>query len=255
MNPSSIFRRCTELLLVCIALLSLGSGAAADEALFPQRPLPADRADVGVVFIGGLGDEVSGIVAGLRHVTPSLLMEGETREGRAYYCWHADHPGATLEDAPRSIARDVEAFRRVHPGADVVLVGHSLGGSVALRTAQHLSPSQGRVYLLTLDAVDCTLQPARPESVAWWGNSYVVHSASRRDVIAKWGGRWGACDGADVNICFDGREEDESGSPYIHDHAAALLMSRKGKLSSRGGKKASLLDGLRHARRQGRFLP
>ena len=152
-----------------------------------------------------------------------------------------------LEAAARAIAEDIAAFRRRNPGADIVLIGHSLGASTAWRTALLLAPpsqpTSGKVYLLTLDPVDRTMRPSRPETVAWWGNGYVTHSTSLRDFIAVWGGRWGACPGADMNLCFDGRSQDEKGQPYIHDHAAALLLSR-------GGHASSLLEGLRQARQR-----
>lgn len=228
---------------------SEGSIHAAEEGStrYPQHPLSACVADVGIVFIGGLGDEISGIVAELRSRSPSFLRIGETRELRAYYHWHAGNPGMTLEAASRAIAEDIAAFRRRNPGADVILIGHSLGASTAWRTALLLTPpsqpSSGKVYLLTLDPVDRSIRPSRPETVAWWGNGYVAHSASLRDFIAVWGGRWGACPGADMNLCFDGRNRDEEGQPYIHDHAAALLLSR-------GGRSSSLLEGLQQARQR-----
>jgi len=204
---------------------------------------------VGIVFIGGLGDEISGIVAELWRRSPSFLLKGEIRESRAYYHWHAGNPGMTLEAASQAIAADIAAFQHRNPGADIVLIGHSLGASTAWRTAlllaspSRLSPSSGKIYLLTLDPVDRTMRPSRPETVAWWGNGYVAHSISLRDFIAVWGGRWGACPGADMNLRFDGRRRDEKGEPYIHDHAAALLLSR-------GGRSSSLLEGLRQARQR-----
>ncbi len=262
MSLSSFFRRCVECCLVWGTVVSAtagaacpsrhpqsacapeaGASAAEDVVRYSQHPLPVGAADVGVVFIGGLGDEISGIVAELQRRAPSLLLPGETRELRAYYHWHAGTPERTLKAASQAIAEDMAAFRHRNPGADVVLIGHSLGASTALRAALLLKPSSGRVYLLTLDPVDRTMRPSRPEAVAWWGNGYVAHSASRRDFIAVWGGRWGDCPGADRNLCFDGRRRDEEGHPYIHDNAAALLLSR-------GGRTSSLLEELRQARQR-----
>ena len=194
-----------------------------------QRPLPAQHAEVALVFIGGLGDEISGIVDSLSRRTPAASL-GVQNALRAYYHWNCDN----VEDATagyRSIAEDVAAFRRANPQADVVLLGHSMGGAAALQVASLLPEHEGagRVFVVTLDPVDRIVQPVRPQGVSWWGNAYVENSLSGHDFIAVVGGRWGHCAQADLNICFDGRRTDEYGYHYIHDDAEALFISAGGQ--------------------------
>lgn len=200
----------------------------------PQQPLAEHGQGVALIFIGGFGDEISGIV-------PHMLAElpaPATPDTRAYYHWHAGYPADCARGAA-ALAGHIRAYRRTNPAADVVLIGHSMGASMALRVAAELEPQEGRVFLVTLDPADRSYTPRRPSSVAWWGNTYVVNSQSGHDYIAELGGRWNACAGADINLRFDGRQADEAGYLYIHDNAFSLMCSRG------HGRHASLWDILR----------
>lgn len=196
-------------------------GAAATVA-YPQIPLTAQEGTA-FIFIGGIGDEFSGIMHQLCTLAPALTYRHP--ENRAYYHWHGGNP-AEYAKAPELIARHIGAFRAASPRADVVLTGHSMGAATALKTAQLLEPSQGRVFLVTLDPVDRSTKPERPRSVTWWGNGYVRHSRSVRDIVPVLGGRWGKCAAADLNIVFDGNTRDEQGYFYIHDYAYSMFLSR-----------------------------
>ncbi len=203
--------------------------APAQQHLSPQRPLQAQSAELALVFIGGFGDEISGIIDYMARQLPPLAEN----EARAYYHWN----GGVVEDATRgyqAIADAVSAFRAKNPGADVVLIGHSMGAATALKAAELLPASatpKGRIFLVTLDPADRVVQPIRPASVHWWGNAYVVNSQSGHDFIAAWGGRWNHCKQADVNIRFNGLKSDEYGYEFIHDNALSLFMSRRGSVS------------------------
>ena len=188
-----------------------------------QRPLPATGKGRAVVFIGGLGDEVSGIMSDLAFYTPALLPGRE--ETRAYYYCHAGLADMAPLAAPKLIAAHIEAYRRNTPGADVVLLGHSLGASTALKAANLLQEGRGRVFLLTSDPVDRSVTPVRPASVTWWGNAYVTASQSPQDALYALGGRWNHCEGADINLLFRGTDCNEQGYAYIHDYAHSFLMS------------------------------
>lgn len=203
---------------------------------YPQVPLLPQEAPLALVFIGGFGDEVSGIMEHASRVLPRL--QPSVPEARAYYHWN----GGVVQDARmgyRAIAYDVEAFCKRNAGADVVLIGHSMGCAAALQVANLLAKATvrpKRLLLLTLDPADRSVQPIRPQAVAWWGNAYVEHSRSAHDFIAQLGGRWNHCDGAETNIAFDGRRADEFGHYFIHDNALSLLLSRRGSI------KLSLVD-------------
>ena len=226
-----------SLLLCALPCTPLACGAAeeshgilervadhARRAMFPQTPLPLEKAQAAMVFIGGMADEWTGIVHHLASSTPNL--PGGGRQLRAYHYWHMGAENESAHAAPR-LAERLQAFRTLNPTAPLVLVGHSLGGSTALRAAALLDGKPGGpVYLVTLDPVDRRTKPTRPQCVTWWGNSYIVNSQDARDFIPKLGGRWNACEGADVNIRMDGRERDEYGYPYQHGGAMSMLFCK-----------------------------
>ncbi len=189
--------------------------------LFEQRPLPAVSGSGALLFIGGFGDEVSGIMARLARTTPPLAA---TPGQRAYY-WYA-LPAVEAEETPRRIEADIRAYLALNPQAPVILIGHSMGAATALRSLARFKAGEGRFYLLTLDPVDRGTRPERPACVRWWGNAYVTHSQSPRDFIPELGGRWNACAGADCNLRFDGRRPEMGGYYPIHDDAAGLLLCR-----------------------------
>lgn len=203
----------------------------------PQVPLPEHGRGPAVIFIGGFGDEISRIIPYTMLRVPPLTNGPETR---AYYHWHAGCPD-NVEQGATVICKHIAIYRRKNPGADVILIGHSMGASMALRVAHLLNPADGNVYIITLDPADRGFTPTRPATVIWWGNAYVVNSLSRHDYIAVMGGRWNMCRQADVNLCFDGRQRDEEGYYYIHDNALSLLLSRG------GSKSVSLYDLLSNA--------
>lgn len=227
-----------SLLLACGLVLPAPGEAAPSPARavqpLPQFPLRLEGEGMAVIFIGGFGDEISGIVCQL---AASLPPVADGVENRAYYHWSLGRPDA-LDEGIAGLARQLGEYGTRHPRSPLVLVGHSMGAATALKIAAALPESQ-KVYLLTLDPADRSTKPERPASVAWWGNAYVVASQSGHDFIAEWGGRWNACAGADVNLAYDGRRKDEAGQPYIHDNAASLLMSRGNACGF------SLLDALR----------
>lgn len=209
-------------LLPIVSAESAGTVACAQlRQPLPQLPL-ALRSNGGtaVIFIGGFGDEISRIIPHTMAMLPALTP----KETRAYYHWHGGNP-AEPELGAAQLAERIAQYRQLNPQADLVLIGHSMGATLALRTAAHLNREDGRVFVLTLDPADRSYHPQRAAAVTWWGNAYVINSRSGHDFIAAIGGRWNACREADVNLCFDGRLRDEFGHYYIHDNAFSLLTS------------------------------
>ena len=191
----------------------------------PQVPLTEQGRGSAIIFIGGFGDEISRIMPHVMLRMPALADGPETR---AYYHWHAGQP-ADIAQGATEICSHIAAYRRNNPDADVVLIGHSMGASMALRVAHLLNPEDGAVYVMTLDPADRGYTPYRAPAMTWWGNAYVTNSLSGHDYIAVMGGRWNSCKQADINLRFDGRKRDEAGLHYIHDNALSLLLSRGAK--------------------------
>ena len=196
----------------------------ARKAMYPQTPVSLRKAAAGMLFIGGMADEWTGIMYNTGRHTPPLPIGGN--QVRAYYHWHLGDPG-NFDRAVERLAERLQAFRTINPAAPLLLAGHSLGAATALRVAAKLDGRPGGpVYLVTLDPVDRLTDPTRPKCVTWWGNSYIVNSRDVRDFIPQVGGRWNECKGADVNIRMDGRTQDDYGFPYQHGGARSMLFCK-----------------------------
>lgn len=100
---------------------------------------------------------------------------------------------------------------------------HSYGGSCAVEVARRQAPCPAPLCLLTIDAVARRQKNSRPESVDWWGNSYLGEGGGFMDAVPRMGGRWGHCSGADVNLSFSGFRADRAGHPYCHRRPGPML--------------------------------
>lgn len=205
-------------------ILNAVTGAAQKVAKYQAAPLPKEKADAAMVFVGGMADEYTGIVHGLACNCPWLPITGD--QTRAYYHWHMGDMGS-FDLAPDKLAAELQEFRTLNPAAPVVLIGHSLGASTALQAAARLQGKPGgSIYLLTLDPVNRLVTPKRPDNLAWWGNSYIVNSQDSRDFIPVIGGRWNECKEADYNIRMDGLSKDDYGYFYQHGGAMSQLFCK-----------------------------
>ena len=118
-----------------------------------QMRLPAEQADVAIVFIGGFGDVFTANFRAVYEGMPLLPEAG--KQLRAYYAWDGAE-GHLLSHDTDLIRDDVRAFLQCNPGADVVFVGHSYGGSAVMDVVRQLDPAtHGRIMVATLDAVSC----------------------------------------------------------------------------------------------------
>ncbi len=191
-----------------------------------QEPLRAEQADVAVVFIGGFAEKVCARFRRLYESTPLLPAEG--RQLRAHYAWDGDS-GELFCPGTERIRRDLEAFFAVNPQADLVIVGHSYGGSSAMDVVRHLRGSHGRVLVATVDPVSRLKRSyprERPEGVDFWVNGYCSDYEDWKDSIAWVGGAWRHCPQADLNLPFSGEDRDRSGLRYQHAYPLPLFEDR-----------------------------
>lgn len=191
-----------------------------------QVRLAAETADVAVIFVGGFGEQVS---ARLRTVYESMLpLPGAGRQLRAFYAWDGGR-GCLLAHSTKLLQNDLRAFLRLNPQADIVLVGHSYGGSAVMDALRHLGKDvpRGRTIVLTLDPVSTRKRShprERAEGVDYWINSYCEPYRHGRDILAAIGGPWRECPQADVNLRFSGNDRDAKGRRYQHSRPDSLLM-------------------------------
>ncbi len=191
-----------------------------------QEPLRADQADGAVVFIGGFAEKVAARFRRLYESTPPFPAEG--RQLRAHYCWDGGR-GNVLFHSTARIRRDLEAFFALNPQADLVIVGHSYGGSASMDVVRHLKGPHGRIIVATVDPVsrrERSMPGERPEAVDFWVNSYCSDYEDWKDSVAWVGGAWRHCAQADVNIPFSGKERDRTGKRYQHAYPLQLFEDR-----------------------------
>ncbi len=189
-----------------------------------QMRLPAEQAEVAFIFIGGFGDVFTANFRCVYEGTPLLPCTG--RQLRACYAWDGGQ-GHLLRHDTGLIQQDVRAFLQVNPGADLVFVGHSYGGSAIMDVVRSLQPgSYGKIVVATLDPVSSRARSkprARAEGVLYWVNAYCAPYRSPMDAAAKVGGPWRHCDAADANLCFSGKEKDSEGKRYRHSRPQSLF--------------------------------
>lgn len=189
-----------------------------------QERLPAEKADVAVIFIGGFGEWVLTHIREIYEIMPVLPAEG--RQLRAFYTWHGGR-GPLNGYSTKLIREDLEAFLAVNPNASVVIIGHSYGGSAALDVVRRLEVKPGaHCIVATIDPVS-RRAPSHPreraENIDYWINIYCEPYRHPKDSIAAIGGPWRECPEADVNICFSGKDRDKDGARYQHAGAMSLF--------------------------------
>jgi pimeloyl-ACP methyl ester carboxylesterase len=147
---------------------------------------------------------------------------------RAFYAWDGGR-GCLFWHSTRLIQRDLRAFLTANPGADLIFIGHSYGGSAIMDVLRHLNAPHGRVLVATLDPVSCRERShprERAEGVDYWVNAYCRPYRHFKDLAASIGGPWRECPQADVNIVFSGDERDDSGRRYQHAQPGPLFQER-----------------------------
>lgn len=211
-----------------------------------QLPLPPEKADVALIFVGGFTEQLLLHFRGVYEKMPPLPVCG--RQLRAYYAWDSG-TGNLLFHSTWKLQRDLKVFLELNPRADVVLLGHSYGGSAIMDALRALPEVRhdGHVVVVTLDPVSCR-ERSRPRErapmVDYWLNVYCSPYRNVRDVAAWLGGPWGECPQADENLAFSGQQRDAAGQRFAHVYPEPLLME-----APPGAKKSayeSLLEVCKH---------
>lgn len=191
-----------------------------------QEPLPLRQADVAYIFVGGFAEPVLLQFREIYEQMPLLPCEGT--QLRAYYAWESG-TGNLLFHSTWKLQRDLRAFLKLNPAADLVLVGHSYGGSAIMDALRGVAdvPHTGKTLVFTVDPVsrrERSKPRERAPQVDYWINSYCYPYRNVRDVAAKVGGPWRECPQADVNVRFSALERDGDGKRYAHVYPRSLML-------------------------------
>lgn len=191
-----------------------------------QQPLQPKKADMAVIFVGGFTEQV------LLHFRKSYekmpLLPCKGTQLRAYYAWDSG-TGNLLFHSTWKLRRDLAAFCKVNPDADIVLIGHSYGGSAIMDALRYLKKPHGRIIVATIDPVSRrkrSMPRRRPDCVNYWVNTYCYPYRNVRDVFARIGGPWRHCPQADINLNFPGTQRDADGDRFAHVYPAPMLLEK-----------------------------
>ncbi|WP_025122761.1 MULTISPECIES: alpha/beta hydrolase [unclassified Serratia (in: enterobacteria)] len=152
-----------------------------------------------VVFVGGAMD------ASFQPLLKFVFDPYVRRNGRDI----KDNTGKVTAQRKQDVAYSEHGGGKVPPlmkewhaaGQKIVLVGHSWGGDRVLLLAQE-NPDIPIELLVTLDPVSKKGKSPKPSHVKHWDNIYIDYSiadGSSANFIARTGGPWESCPGADYN--------------------------------------------------------
>ena len=189
-----------------------------------QQPLPTEKADMAVIFVGGFTEQVLLHFRKAYETMPTLPCCG--RQLRAYYAWDSG-TGNLLFHSTWKLQRDLNAFCKLNPKADIILIGHSYGASAIMDALRHLNEPHGQIIVATIDPVS-RRQRSKPRKKAacvdYWINAYCYPYRNLRDGFARVGGPWRHCEQADINLNFPGTQRDADGDRFAHVYPEPMLM-------------------------------
>lgn len=200
-----------------------------DTSFFGRRAqvfLPAEAAEMAVVFVGGFTESTMVHFRSSYETMPPLPCAG--RQLRAFYDWEGGEGNLIFHSTER-LQNDLRGFMQRNPHADIVLLGHSYGGSAVMDALRHLTDVQkhGRIFVVTLDPVsrfEASAPRERAPQVDVWLNAYCEPYRTPVDVVPLLGGPWRHCPRADVNLVYPGTERDAEGRRFRHRNPLPLLM-------------------------------
>lgn len=179
-----------------------------------------------VVFVGGFTESTMVHFRSSYEMMPPLPCKG--RQLRAFYDWEGGD-GNLLSHSTARLQQDLRAFIQRNPCADIVLLGHSYGGSAVMDALRHLQDvtEHGRIIVVTLDPVsrvEASAPRERAPQVDVWYNAYCAPYRTLVDVVPMLGGAWRHCPQADANIVYPGTMRDADGNRFRHRNPRPLLM-------------------------------
>lgn len=191
-----------------------------------QAFLPAEQADMAVIFVGGFNEQMLTHFRATYETMPLLPCGG--RQLRAFYAWDSG-TGNLLFHSTWRLQRDLRAFMRRNPQADIVLLGHSYGGSAVMDALRHIQDvtEHGRILVVTLDPVsrrERSVPCGRAPQVDVWINAYCKPYRTAADVVPMVGGAWRHCPQADANIVYPGTARCSRHRRFQHRFPRPLLM-------------------------------
>lgn len=200
-----------------------------DTSFFGRRAqvfLPAEEADMAVIFVGGFTESTMVHFRSAYETMPPLPCKG--RQLRAFYDWEGGD-GNLISHSTERLQHDLRAFMQRNPRADVVLLGHSYGGSAVMDALRHIQDvtTHGRIFVVTLDPVsrfEASAPRERAPQVDGWLNAYCAPYRTPVDVVPMLGGSWGHCPQADMNFVYPGTKRDANGRRFRHRNPRPLLM-------------------------------
>lgn len=183
-----------------------------------------------VVFVGGAMD------GSFQPLLKYVFAPYEVRNGRDT----KDNTGKVIKQRKQDVAYSEHGGGKVPAlmkewhaaGQKIVLVGHSWGGDRVISIAQK-NPDIPIELLVTLDPVSRKGKSPKPDNVKRWDNIYIDYSiadGSSANFIARTGGPWESCPGADYNFALNAKTTvDDNGNKvkYLannHGHADASQM-------------------------------
>ncbi|WP_447887918.1 hypothetical protein [Serratia fonticola] len=191
-----------------------------------------------VVFIGGAMD------ASFQPLLKFVFAPYEKKNGRDT----KDNSGKVITQRKQDVAYSEHGGGKVAPlmkewhaaGQKIVLVGHSWGGDRAVLLAQE-NPDIPIELLVTLDPVSRKGKSPKPANVKRWDNIYIDYSiadGSSANLIARTGGPWESCPGADYNLALnanlnvdkDGNEVKSLANNYGHADALQMFLDERNKV-------------------------
>lgn len=215
----------------CTHPVAPGIEPTPDTGFFGRRQqvrLQDEKADMAVIFVGGFTELTLVHLRSSYETMAPLPCTG--RQVRAFYSWEGG-TGSLVYHTTALLQHDLRRFIKRNPKADIVLIGHSYGGSAIMDALRHLQdiPEHGRITAVTLDPVSrfkASAPRERAPMVDYWINAYCEPYRSIADIVPLVGGAWRHCPQADINLNYPGTAYDSKGQRFQHRYPQPLLMER-----------------------------